>query len=74
MNRANGPSAALIGSLVAFEALRYLTGYEQPYAAGAEVTLSVSAGGEQRREPWPRNPDCALCAAAAVARSAGQPT
>jgi molybdopterin/thiamine biosynthesis adenylyltransferase len=74
VNRANGPSAALIGSLVAFEALRYLTGYEPPYAAGAEVLLDVSAGGAQRREPWPRNPDCALCAAAAVARSAGAPS
>jgi molybdopterin/thiamine biosynthesis adenylyltransferase len=70
VNRANGPSAALIGSLVAFEALRYLSGYEPPYAAGAEVLIDVSGGGVQRREPWPRNPDCAMCAVAADARTA----
>ncbi|MFG2059142.1 HesA/MoeB/ThiF family protein [Micromonospora sp. NPDC048930] len=64
VNRANGPSAALIGSLVAFEALRYLTGYEPPYAAGAEVLVDLSGGCHQRREPWPRNADCALCTGA----------
>ncbi|HET8660598.1 MAG TPA: ThiF family adenylyltransferase [Micromonosporaceae bacterium] len=72
VNRANGPSAALVGSLVAFEALRYLTGYEPPYAAGAEVLVDVADGCTQRREPWPRNPDCLLCtrAAAVVAPAA----
>jgi molybdopterin/thiamine biosynthesis adenylyltransferase len=74
INRANGPSAALIGSLVAFEALRYLTGYEPPYAAGAEVLVDVSGGCGQRREPWPRNPQCAPCATAAAARTAGTPS
>jgi molybdopterin-synthase adenylyltransferase len=66
VNRANGPSAALIGSLVAFEALRYLTGYEPPYAAGANVLVDVAAGCEQRREPWPADPDCPLCTAAGL--------
>jgi molybdopterin/thiamine biosynthesis adenylyltransferase len=70
VNRANGPSAALVGSLVAFEALRYLSGYEPPYAAGAEVLVDVSGGCAQRREPWPRDPECVLCAAAATARTA----
>ncbi|MFY1616298.1 HesA/MoeB/ThiF family protein [Micromonospora sp. WMMD736] len=64
LNRANGPSAALVGSLVAFEALRYLTGYEPPYAAGAEVLVDLSAGCRPKREPWPRDPDCATCAMA----------
>lgn len=70
VNRANGPSAALVGSLVAFEALRYLTGYEPPYAAGAEVFVDVAAGCTQRREPWPRNPECPLCTTTAVAVAA----
>jgi molybdopterin/thiamine biosynthesis adenylyltransferase len=74
VNRANGPSAALIGSLVAFEALRYLSGYEPPYAAGAEVLVDVSGGCAQRREPWPRDPDCAVCAAAVTARAARTPS
>jgi molybdopterin/thiamine biosynthesis adenylyltransferase len=61
VNPGIGPAAALIGSLVAFEALRYLTGYEPPYAAGAHVYLEIAGGCQQRREPWPGDPDCALC-------------
>lgn len=64
INRGIGPAAALIGSLVGFEALRYLTRYEEPYAAGARVYLETSDGCRQWREPWPADPDCALCAAA----------
>jgi molybdopterin-synthase adenylyltransferase len=64
VNRAVGPAAALIGSLVAFEAMRYLTGYEPPYGAGADVLVEVTGGCEQRREEWPRDPDCAVCARA----------
>lgn len=64
VNRAAGPAAALVGSLVAFEAMRYLTGYEPPYGAGAEVLVEISDGCVQRKEPWPADPDCAVCAAA----------
>lgn len=64
VNRAAGPAAAMIGSLVAFEAMRYLTGYEPPYAAGADVLVEITGGCTQRREPWPADPDCAVCAAA----------
>jgi hypothetical protein len=60
-NRAVGPAAALVGSLVAFEALRYLTRYEPPYAAGATVHVDIANGCQQRREPWPVDPDCPLC-------------
>lgn len=73
VNRANGPSAALVGSLVAFEALRYLTGYEPAYAAGAEVLVDISGGCAQRREPWPRDQDCDVCAGAWAAQAAGTP-
>jgi molybdopterin/thiamine biosynthesis adenylyltransferase len=72
VNRAVGPAAALIGSLVAFEAMRYLTGYEPPFGAGADVLVEVTGGCAQRREEWPRDPDCPVCARAgnlaAVAR------
>lgn len=61
VNRGIGPAAALVGSLVAFEALRYLTRYQPPYAAGASVYLDCVDGCQQRREPWPPDPRCALC-------------
>ncbi|OLF07410.1 hypothetical protein BLA60_28030 [Actinophytocola xinjiangensis] len=65
VNRAVGPAAALIGSLVAFEAMRYLTGYEPPFGAGADVLVEVTGGCAQRREEWPRDPGCPVCARAA---------
>jgi hypothetical protein len=64
VNRAAGPAAALIGSLVAFEAMRYLTGYEPPYGAGADVLVEITNGCVQRKEPWPADPGCEVCAAA----------
>jgi molybdopterin-synthase adenylyltransferase len=68
VNRAVGPAAALIGSLVAFEAMRYLTGYEPPFGAGADVMIDVTGGCQQRREDWPRDPACPVCAACPVPR------
>jgi len=56
-----GPVAAFLGSLVAFEALRCLTRYEPPYSAGAKTYVEVAGGCQQRREPWPEDPDCAVC-------------
>ena len=70
-NRAIGPAAALVGSLVAFEALRYLTRYEPPYAAGATVHVDIANGCRQRREPWPADPGCALCRRARERLAAG---
>jgi molybdopterin/thiamine biosynthesis adenylyltransferase len=70
-NRAVGPAAALVGSLVAFEALRYLTGYEPPYAAGATVHVDIAGGCQQRREPWPADPGCGVCGPARARRAAG---
>jgi molybdopterin/thiamine biosynthesis adenylyltransferase len=63
-NRAIGPAAALVGSLVAFEALRYLARYEPPYAAGATVHVDIPGGCQQRREPWPADPACPVCRSA----------
>jgi molybdopterin/thiamine biosynthesis adenylyltransferase len=65
VNPAIGPVAALVGSLVAMEALRYLTGFQPPYAAGRTVLIDVRDGCAQSLEPWPRDPDCALCTYAA---------
>lgn len=61
VNRGIGPAAMLAGSLVAFEALRYLTRFEPPFAAGASVHVDLADGCRQRREPWPDDPDCRLC-------------
>lgn len=70
-NRAVGPAAALVGSLVAFEGLRYLTRYEPPYAAGATVHVDIAGGCQQRREPWPAAPGCPLCRQARERVTAG---
>jgi molybdopterin-synthase adenylyltransferase len=67
INAGIGPAAALVGSLVAFEALRYLTGYQPPVAAGATVHVSLSGDHPERSEPWPRDPDCPVCAAVPAA-------
>jgi molybdopterin/thiamine biosynthesis adenylyltransferase len=64
VNAGIGPAAALVGSLVAFETLRYLTGFQPPVAAGATVHVSLAGDRAQRTEPWPADPDCRLCAAA----------
>jgi molybdopterin-synthase adenylyltransferase len=64
INPGVGPAAKLIGSLSAFEALRYLTRFQPPYAAGAEVVLDLRNGCTARRVPWQPNPDCVLCAKA----------
>ncbi|MFI9486425.1 HesA/MoeB/ThiF family protein [Promicromonospora sp. NPDC052451] len=62
VNRGIGPAAALVGSLVAFEALRYLTGFAPPYAAGASVILDTADGCRQTRTEWARDPGCPACA------------
>jgi molybdopterin-synthase adenylyltransferase len=64
VNRGIGPAAAIVGGLEALEALRYLTGFEPPQAAGVYVHLSLADGLDWRREPWIADPDCALCARA----------
>jgi molybdopterin-synthase adenylyltransferase len=73
INPGVGPAAKLVGSLVAFEALRYLTRYQPPYAAGAEVVVDLRAGCTSRREAWQQDPDCALCRKAAAAVRDAQP-
>jgi molybdopterin/thiamine biosynthesis adenylyltransferase len=72
VNRGIGPVAAMLGSLVAFEALRYLTGYEPPRAAAADVIIDLTDSWRQHRLAWRPNPDCALCRRARERLLAGQ--
>jgi molybdopterin-synthase adenylyltransferase len=55
------PLTMQIGSLIAYEALRYLTGFEPPQAAGATITLDVRSGLLPTRTPFRENPDCPVC-------------
>jgi molybdopterin-synthase adenylyltransferase len=61
VNPAIGPVAGLLGSMVAFEILRYLTGYEPPHTAGAHVTWDAANHLAQQRTSWTPDPDCELC-------------
>lgn len=63
VNRGVGPVASLIGSLVALEALRYLTGFAAPIAAGVYQWVDLLTC-VQTAEPWRGNPDCPVCASA----------
>jgi molybdopterin/thiamine biosynthesis adenylyltransferase len=63
VNRGIGPVASLVGSLVAMEALRYLTGFAPPAAAGRFRLVDFHGGVTETEHPWPRDPDCAACAA-----------
>jgi molybdopterin/thiamine biosynthesis adenylyltransferase len=56
-----GPVAGLLGSLVAFEAMRYLTGFEPPAYAGQPVHVEINSGGGLRRLGWERSPSCPVC-------------
>jgi molybdopterin-synthase adenylyltransferase len=62
VNRGIGPVASLIGSLVAMEALRYLTGFTPPVAAGRFRVVDFRGGVTEIEQPWPRDPDCMACA------------
>ncbi|MEV0385420.1 ThiF family adenylyltransferase [Nonomuraea sp. NPDC050643] len=56
-----GPPALQIGSLIAYEALRYLTRFEEPRAAGALITLDPSNGMVQEHRPFTPDPGCPVC-------------
>lgn len=64
VNRAIGPVAQLLGSLVAMEAVRYLTGITAPVSAGCYQLVDFSGSCSISADPWPRDPDCPVCAAA----------
>ncbi|MFI6476998.1 ThiF family adenylyltransferase [Nonomuraea sp. NPDC050663] len=61
-NALNGPMAMQIGSLIAFEAARYLTGCEPPFAAGRYVKLDLRNGLVPEIQPFETDPGCQVCA------------
>jgi molybdopterin-synthase adenylyltransferase len=71
VNRGIGPAASMTGALVAMEALRYLTGFAPPIAAGRARFVDFATGAEEVRE-WQRWPECPICVAAP--RAASKPT
>jgi molybdopterin/thiamine biosynthesis adenylyltransferase len=74
-NRGIGPVAGLLGSLCAFEILRYLTRFEPPAYAGRPLVIDFAHGCaiEQADDRQP-DPDCATCGATAdMTREVNQP-
>jgi molybdopterin/thiamine biosynthesis adenylyltransferase len=63
-NRGIGPVAGLLGSLAAFEILRYLTRFEPPAYAGRPMMIDFAAGCAMHHTSWSRDPHCTVCAAA----------
>lgn len=60
VNRGIGPVAGQIGALMAMEALRYLSGFAEPVAAGIMHTFDLTTN-EEKKIPWPARPDCPVC-------------
>jgi molybdopterin/thiamine biosynthesis adenylyltransferase len=63
-NRGIGPVAGLLGSLSAFEVLRYLTGFEPPAYAGTTLQIDFAHGCATSSLDWQRHPECPSCASA----------
>jgi molybdopterin/thiamine biosynthesis adenylyltransferase len=62
-NRGTGPACCLMGSLVSLEAMRYLTGFAAPAAAGMYRQIDILTGAEQVH-PWEQWRECPVCARA----------
>jgi hypothetical protein len=56
-----GPVAGLIGSAVALEAIRYITRFTEPVAAGVLHSFDLASGGAEELTPWPARTDCPVC-------------
>ena len=72
VNRGIGPVASMVGALVAMEALRYLTGFAPPIAAGCERFVGFATG-DQEVQRWTRWADCPVCPTAPGPPAAGVP-
>lgn len=72
VNRGIGPVASMVGALVAMEALRYLTAFAPPIAAGCERSVDFATGDQETRvwTPWPGCPVCATAPGRAPAVAA----
>lgn len=64
VNRATGPIAGMLAALVALEAQRYLTRFVEPVSAGNYQLINFTGAAEITTDPWPRDPDCPVCATA----------
>lgn len=71
INRGAGPVATLLGSLVSFELLRFLTGFTEPRYAGATAVLDLAGDCSQTIIPYSRKPDCPVCGPAAREPASG---
>jgi molybdopterin/thiamine biosynthesis adenylyltransferase len=65
VNRAVGPIAGMLASLVSLEALRYLTRFAEPVSAGTYHLIDFTGACEISTDAWPRDPACPVCADAA---------
>jgi molybdopterin-synthase adenylyltransferase len=74
VNPATGPLVSLVMGFAAMEALRYLTGFAEPVAAGIMNTIDVATG-TRTAQVWNRREHCDVCASAppAADRTAGAP-
>ena len=61
INRGAGPVATLLGSLVSFELLRYLTGFTAPRYAGAMAVVDLAGDCSLTVTARSRQPDCPVC-------------
>lgn len=62
-NRGIGPVTGLLGSLCAFEVLRFVTRFEPPIYAGHPLVVDFAGGCASTHVPtWERRPDCPVCA------------
>lgn len=68
INRGIGPVAQVLGGLTALEAMRYLTGVAQPISAGCYRLIDYDGTCDTSADPWPRDPDCPVCATAPARR------
>jgi molybdopterin/thiamine biosynthesis adenylyltransferase len=60
-NHVIGAAATLLGGLVTLEALRYLTRFAPPVAAGTMWIADLVSGRVEPLSEWPRLPDCPVC-------------
>jgi molybdopterin/thiamine biosynthesis adenylyltransferase len=61
INRGMGPVASLMGSLVALEAVRYLTGFAPPISTGKLWLTDFATGESGVAYEWEQLPDCPVC-------------
>jgi len=73
VNRGVGPIAGQIGALIAMEALRYLTEFAEPVAAGVIHSFDLSEGGAETVTPWVKHADCPVCPIAGTSASKTAP-